>query len=413
MELDRAKEKIDQLKKTISGLKIAHFKDSVMKEVVEVFQIENRDFAKKINLSNLLPFTNGVLELDTFELRPGRPDDKMTLSTKIEYVPYDAKNPTTQKIEAFVESILPDEAVRAYTMKLSAICLTRDTTYQAFHVLTGFGSNGKSIYLDLLARTLGEFGATTRVQVLTESSGSANGAQEAISKLEFKRLVTFNEPPKQSTIQAEVIKQFAGGTDKISTRGLQKSEREFIPEFKPILACNSIPKISEDSHAVWRRVRIIDFPMKFCDDPDPDDPLQRLADNNLANETKSWGPFMAGFLVEWLKRLRREGMTAPSGILKRTSEYKEDNDDYKEFLDNFIEDEPDKENKWLAWDKVRPSFRKWYKDNRNPKNTIKDADIKGYLNSKLGEFAITTRKGVNVRGWFGWRLKTEVFVADD
>ena len=72
-ELDRAKEKIDQLKKTISGLKIAHFKDSVMKEVVEVFQIENRDYARKINLSNLLPFTNGVLELDTFEFRPGRP----------------------------------------------------------------------------------------------------------------------------------------------------------------------------------------------------------------------------------------------------------------------------------------------------------------------------------------------------
>lgn len=406
MHTDKAKSKLEQLKKTISNLKVAHFKDSVMKEVVEVFQIENRHFAREINLSNLLPFTNGVLNLDTFDFRAGHPDDKMTLSTKIEYVPYNLEHQCFKKIEAFIDSIMPEPSVRTYLIHLSAVCLTRDTSHQAFYVLTGFGSNGKSIYLDLLSRTLGDFAATTRVGVLTETANSANGAQEAISKLEFKRLVTFNEPSKQSTIQAEVVKQFAGGTDRISTRGLHKSEREFIPEFKPILACNSIPKISEDSHAIWRRVKIIDFPMKFCDNPDVNDPFQKLADNTLAAETRSWSPYMAGFLVEHLRRLRGQGpvvLAPPQAVVDRTSEYRDENDQYKEFLDEYIEPEEDPD-KPLQWADLREVFRRWY----NPRNPVKLSqradDVKKYFNTKLGGWYNTTRKGIAVRGYLKFRL---------
>ena len=51
--LPRAKEKTALLKRTISNLKIAHFKESIMKEVVEVFQIENRGFAEEVNTADI------------------------------------------------------------------------------------------------------------------------------------------------------------------------------------------------------------------------------------------------------------------------------------------------------------------------------------------------------------------------
>ena len=144
----------------------------------------------------------------------------------------------------------------------------------------GFGSNGKSIFADLLSCMLGDFAGTQRVELLTQGAGTPHGAQYGVDKMEHKRVAFFGEPPKGSIIQAEVIKRFAGGTDKISTRGLHQDEREFVPVFKAVLSCNSIPKISEDSFAIWRRVRIVDFPVKFSPDPDPDpdNPLSQLAD---------------------------------------------------------------------------------------------------------------------------------------
>ena len=244
--------------------------------------------------------------------------------------------------------------------------------------------------------------------MLTETSGSANAAQEAIAKLEFARLVTFNEPPKSGTIQADIVKKFAGGTDKISTRALHKSEREFVPVFKPILACNTIPNISEDSHAVWRRIRIIDFPVIFSDNPDLDDPFQKIADESLQERMQNWAPSMAGYLVHWLQILRTEGLSEPIAVVRRTSEYRDDNDQFKDFIDEYLVAEPDS-SRCLQWKDLKAAFRIWH-DAKWPNNRLKaniPSSIRDYFTGKLGKFYDTNRGHQKCVGYFGWRLRSD------
>ena len=420
--LPKSKVKIESLKKIILNLKSAQFKDSVMKEIIEVFLVENREWAKHVNTADLLPFSNGVLDLRSYEFRDGLPEDRMTLSTRTDYVPYDKHHPVIRKIKMFVRSVQPDKLARAYLMKTAALCTTRDTFNQCFSVLTGSGANGKSLFTDLLARTLGDFAITARVEILTMTAGSPHSAQSGLDNLEHKRLVLFDEPPKQSVLQAEIIKRFAGGTDKISTRGLHQAEREFVPVFKPILACNSIPRVSEDSHAVWRRLVVIDFPVRFVDQPNPDDPFSQQADHALAHAIQDWSPFFAGYLVKWLRKLRIDGLRPPSAVTAITEEYREDNDPYSEYRAATLEQ--CSREVWLQWSDLLNHFRQWH-DRRFPTRTLKEkgkdiSAIKTYFTDKLGGFTQTSRniekddgqkEKVNIYGFLGWRFRS-VFLDD-
>ena len=373
LTIDRAKQKIELLEHTISGLKVSSFKDSVMKEVQEVFLVENRGFAKALNTANLLPFTNGVIDLETFEFRPGRPEDKMSMSTNQEYVAYVHDSDETARINDFMASILPDEQVRSYCLKVAALSLTRETKYQHFWIFSGSGSNGKSLFLDLLTKTLGDFVSTTRVTLLTGKSESANGSEEPLAKLESKRLALFNEPSGSSTIQADVIKRLVGGTDKISTRKNFSSECEFVPVFTPILACNTIPKISEDTYAIWRRIRVVHFPVLFCDDPDPDNEFEKLSDEALPERMNSWPPFMAGYLIHWLKILREEGLRSPDAVQNSSNEYKDENDAYKDFVEKFLE-RAHKEC-YIQWTDLLAKFRPWHDEKFRNVLSIKGKDV--------------------------------------
>ena len=311
---NRAKDKETMIQRTVANLKAAHFKDSVMKEVKEKFQIENKGFEKLVNQADLLPFKNGVLDVNSYEFRPGQPDDKMTKSAKIEYREFDDNNELCHELENFFITIMPDERVREFLLKVSALCMTRETKYQLFVVLTGIGANGKSIYLDLMSEMLGDFAVTSPIELLTGKREASYATNPSMVELDGARLASFNEPSSTGVIHAETMKVLTGGRDKISARGNYEKQRTFVPTFKMLLACNVIPRMSEDTEAVWRRVQVVHFPMKFCDDPDPENPFEALIDVDLSGKIPLWAPFLPNYLLRYLRMLREDGLRKPAEV---------------------------------------------------------------------------------------------------
>lgn len=135
--ISRSKEKIAAIERTVTSLKTAHFKDAVMKEVKEIFQVENQGFEKDVNKADLLPFSNGVLELDTFVFRPGRPEDKMSMTTHIPFEVFDDTVPACKNLVGFIQSIMPNEDVRNFLLRVSSLCLSRQVKHQTFIIATG------------------------------------------------------------------------------------------------------------------------------------------------------------------------------------------------------------------------------------------------------------------------------------
>ena len=414
--LSRAKDKKASLDRMIANLKSAGFKDSVMKEVKEVFQIQNEGFAKEVNKADLLPFTNGVLDLSTYEFRDGRPEDKMTKSTHIEFRQYVEEDERCREMHRFFVNVMPNEAVRNFLLKVSALAMTRETKHQLFLILTGSGANGKSIYMDLMGAMLGDFAVTAPVDMLTGKREASHACNESLVALDGARMAAFNEPSVSGIIQADTMKVLAGGRDKISARGLHEKQRTFVPVFKMFLACNVIPRMSEDTLAVWRRVKVIHFPMKFCEDPNPDNQFEALIDEDLGDaKLPEWAPYLADYLLVHLKLLRRHGLKKPHEVERATLQYRQDSDQYSEFWTDCMVHHGDP-NRAVNRSAVKPVFREWLRRHRFPDMSY--SAMKGYWETRMTHVD-TKRACIKVKGYAEWDVKEDFkqaethFIADD
>ena len=232
------------LNNVYTHLKKTAFKANVMKECRELFFDE--DFTKKIDSNkDLIAFNNGILDLVTMELRDGKPEDYISFSTEIDYDPekkyyeYDC----WASIDKFIKQVLPDIEVRDYFMKHLASCLFGGNPAQKFHILTGSGSNGKSMIMNLLSKSLGDYACTVPISLFTQKRKSSGSAAPEVMRLKGRRFVTMQEPDEAIALNTGFMKEITSG-EKMYARDLFKSGTEFEVLAKFHLACNDKPKIN-------------------------------------------------------------------------------------------------------------------------------------------------------------------------
>ena len=127
-------------------LKTVSFTENVMKMARLLFLDE--EFATKVDENhNLIAFNNGVLDTLKMEFRDGKPEDYISFSTNLDY---DDEKPYYQhecwnELNKFIHDVLPDPEVRMYFLACLSTTLSGANESQKFHILTGNGSNGKSM----------------------------------------------------------------------------------------------------------------------------------------------------------------------------------------------------------------------------------------------------------------------------
>ena len=131
-----------------------------------------------------------------------------------------------------------------------------------------------------LLLTFGKYGNKINATTFTKPSKGANETSEMHS-CKSSRLIMVEEPEETDTLITSRLKEFSGD-GKIKTRGLHENAFEFDPQFGIIFFCNQIPALSKVDNAIGRRLRLVDFPFKFCDNPTK--PNEKLIDRNLIND---------------------------------------------------------------------------------------------------------------------------------
>lgn len=93
---------------------------------------------------------------------------------------------------------------------------------QKFAFWYGSGANGKSVLIDLMAKMLGEYAATAKIESLTGRNRRSGGdATPDLVPLMGARMVRASEPEEGERLQEGVIKELTGG-EPILVRALQK-----------------------------------------------------------------------------------------------------------------------------------------------------------------------------------------------
>lgn len=124
---------------------------------------------------DLLCVANGTLDLDTYELRPQRRDDRITRVCAAAYRP-DAEAPGWLR---FLDRVQPDADERAYLQRRLGSALSGHRLDHVLSVFYGEGRNGKSVFVDVIRAVLGDYAMESAEKLLVTSHHGRSAGDES------------------------------------------------------------------------------------------------------------------------------------------------------------------------------------------------------------------------------------------
>lgn len=395
-------EKSAKLNKLAMQLKVRPFKENVVKECCELFYQERFEEMLDSN-PGLLGFNNGVYDLDNMEFREGRPDDYISFTTGIDYVPYDKNNECIKEIENFFRQVHPNDNIRKYVLTLLASFLSGHTHEERFHIWTGTGSNGKSKVIDLFELALGEYCCKLPVTLLTGKRAASNAASSEVARAKGKRFACLQEPSEDEKLNVGLMKELSGG-DTIVTRALFKDPIQFKPMFKMLLLCNHLPNVPSDDGGTWRRIRVVEFGSKFV--PNPTKENEFPIDIQIGTKFKMWAPHFMAMLLEVYRQTCNSPIAEPAEVLAFTRDYQKNNDYYADFMDTCIERVNDV-SMILTLNDIFQEFKDWVHSDNIPIKVPKKKEVHSYMVKHLGKASGPTANPM----WKGFRFRDRYAVS--
>mgnify|MGYP000215055892 CR=1 FL=1 len=363
----------------INKLENVSFKSNIISQVIYLFKTYDNDFYTNLDsTAHLLGFKNGVYDFNEKRFRDGTQNDYLTFSTGYEYIDYDEMCPHTQDIYTFLGQIIPNKRVLEYTLKVLGKSLI-GAPDERFYIWTGLsGANGKSTLVNFLENTLGDYITGVDVSLLTNRRGNASNASPDVVRLRGKRIFTFQEPEHDDKLRTGILKQYTGG-DTIVARELFKAPISFKLQGTMIMCCNDLPTVTSVDGGTWRRIRVVEFKSRFCDNPTKENEFK--IDPSIKYKIKSWRPYFMSILIHWYEKFLEEGMNEPDEVKKATAKYKVDNDKFNEFFDQTLEEV---QNEFESNKTIYSHFSTWWSNNY-PNSRVPDIkDLRRAMKIKYG-----------------------------
>lgn len=363
----KAEKREKQFTTIVMKLKTNAFKSNIMRECQVLFY--DPDFAKKLDDNkHLIAFRNGVFDTLTQKFRPGRPDDYISLCTNVDYnedMKY-SEYACWDELKLFLDRILPIPSVRMFFLKHLATCLS-GVFQPRFIIMTGNGSNGKSMLMNLMATGMGDYGSKVNVAMFTQRRGKAGSATPELIRMKGKRFVMMSEPDEGEPLSTGPLKELTS-CEKVSGRDLfanSKQMVEFDVQAKFHLACNEKPPVNTTDGGTWRRLKVVHFPSKFV--TNPDGPNQYMVDETIQQKVLSveWATCFMNYLVHLYKEgkgLHR--LSPPPEVDAYTNEYQDDSDIIARFIREYVHTrEGTEEVSTVLWTDVSSTFQEWKRQN--------------------------------------------------
>lgn len=269
----------------------------------------------------LLGVPNGVVHLRTGELREGRRDDRITLSTAVPYDPAARSGLWGQTLRA----VLRDDDTIGFFHLAAGYSVTGDMRADCWFLTHGSGRNGKGTLLHPIRRALGDYAIELPAACF---DARKDAVPYDLAALPGRRFVMSSEAGDTIRLHHDRIKQLTGGDP---MRAANKYERsfEFQPTCKLWMSANRKPRVTDDTPAFWARVMTIPFPVSFVgrEDRDLRPTLEHAAEHQTA---------ILAWLVEGARRYLADGLRAPATIRTATEDYERESDPLAAFFEEAL-----------------------------------------------------------------------------
>jgi len=293
-------------------------------------------------------------------------------------------------------TLFPIKDLNRYMWDHLASCLIGTNKNQTFHVYHGSGSNGKSLLVDLMSATLGDYKGTVPITLVTDARGKIGGTSDEVLKLKGVRYAVMQEPSKGVKLNEGIMKELTGG-DPIQARGLYSESEIFEPQFKLVVCTNNLFDIDSNDDGTWRRIRKCTFPSKFVDEGEhyeDDTPYVFLKDKTLNEKLHKFAPVFAGMLVH--RAFETDGNVDDcETVLEASRKYRNGQDHIAAFISDKIRKTNDPKAKPIKKTSLLEEFKLWFQQEQGFKKTPKGEELYEIMNKKFGQF------NPNLKGWSG------------
>ena len=280
--------------------------------------------------STRLPFPDGsLLDLDTGQRRKIRPDDRVRRTMGV--------SPEKGEPRLFLECLrkwlgayyedadVPD--LEEYLQNYIGYCLDPDTSEHAFLFLEGLPGSGKSTLLDVVGHVFGKLGAVVAGSKLVNDDAAIHA--EWLVRLQNVKLMRVDELPQRGRWDPENLNKLAAGTE-IDCRDMHGKSFSYEPHLKMIIAADRRPSVAGSS-GFWRRIKLIVFNLQM---------EEAEQDQELLSKLKAEGGQILTWAIEGHRRWRADGLGTLDAIAREVVEYRADNDQTTQFVEDFMEVHP-------------------------------------------------------------------------
>jgi putative DNA primase/helicase len=214
----------------------------------------------------LLGVKNGVVDLRSRHLLWNHPEMLITRFCNAEY----QEGADCPKWKQFLSEVFQgDLSTVEAVQRLLGYTLTGRSSEEILVICHGYGSNGKSVFSNVVHQIVGDYARTAPPSLLTVRRADDNSPRNDVAALAGARYVSINELQAGDRLDEQVVKMLAG-REPISARFLHKEFFEFLPSFTPWLRTNHKPIIVGEDDGIWRRLVLLPFSRKFTgDEKDP------------------------------------------------------------------------------------------------------------------------------------------------
>ena len=395
--IESCKKKVLHVSQIQLRLKKTNDKNNIIKEAGTLFYDKSFNELKDTNL-NLMGFTNGVVDFKNKCFREGYPQDYITKTTGIEYVPVDDVSDAKKmnEITSFMKQLFPIEDMNKYMWNHLAASLLGTNVNQTFNIYRGSGSNGKSKLIALMGATLGDYCGTVGINVLTSKRVDTGATSSEIVALKGVRYGVASEPEKGMTLNEGVMKEMTGG-DKIQARGLYSASETFILQLSLCVCTNYLFEVKSNDDGTWRRIRIVDFVSKFARKEklgEVDNEYKFEADMHLDEKIEGWAPLFASMLVKIA--FENEGKVDDcDAVLESSRKYRELQDHIAGFVSEMVIKTNDPTDK-VTKSELSNEFKMWFQENQGNRKPPKGVELYDYMSKLYGKWKQPGWKGVKI-----------------
>jgi len=360
----------------------------VSNEVLEHLRWGSYVKREKFNKYNgSIPIKNGLLQLETGELKSFTPDEIFTFKLPVNYNP-EAEYPVFKKWLGEVQT--PDNILTL--QEYSGYCLLPKLPFHKSIWFIGGGRNGKGTFIKTLEKILGDDNCShIGISLL---SGERNFV---LGQFYSKLLNISSEPNTKKELETQIFKLLTGG-DRIQAEIKMKQDTLNYDSFcKFIISGNKIPRVTDNTVAFTERIIVIEWLSLF---KEGEGQLQDIHETWLDNEVELSG--ILNWMLEGLHRLQRnKKFTVTSTQKEMMIKFERASDSIAAFIHEMLEFEPNsyttREDMFKSYQDYCEFYDSFLCENRKLFDRLRNTPKIKDTNTKISGKTVRIFRGVSLK----------------